>query len=430
MHTRASPKTLQTCLGKLKPRILVIESEHADFVDEYVHGREEFGVDAVVTLDEPERDYERPAEEFRSDQPEEDPDVLVDPSDIAVVQWTSGTTGAPKGWAHSHEGLALRGMKLAHKKQFTRITRVANIFTPSFSAWYSTALPTFLANASMYFQVDWDPASYLELVESRELTSTNLVPTMWREILRYDDLGEYDLSSFEAIEVGGETLDTTTLERLQEHICERVTQSYAATEVVGTTISSPEMTGDRIDSVGKPLMGTRIRVIERGGTHEDVLEPHKVGEVVVKGSDAPVWAWDDTAKAHEAFGDGWWYSGDLGYKDEDGYLYIEGRADNMILSKGIKVFPTPVEERLNDHPAVVESAVIGVDDEEYGQMVTAIVTAEGDVSAEELDEWCLDTDELARIERPRAYHLVDEQLPRTSSGKLDRQEILEDIADD
>lgn len=424
LHTRASTNTLRTCLRKLKPRILVIEGEYSEFVEQYVYEQSTLGVETVVTLDTPKTGYERSMDAFLEGQPATEPDVRIEPSDIVAVQWTSGTTGAPKGWAHSNEGLVLRGMKLAHKKKFNRLTRVANIFTPSFSAWYSTAIPAILSNASMFFYNEWDPEGYLELVEERELTSTNLVPTMWREILRLDTFDEYDLSSFETIEVGGETLDTTTLKRLQEHICESVTQSYAATEVVGTSISSEEMVGDRIDSVGKPLLGTRIRVIERGGDHNDTLPPGEMGEVIVKGGDAPVWAWNDTEKTRKAFREGWWYSGDLGYKDEDGYLYIEGRADNMIMSKGIKVFPTPVEERLNDHPDVVESAVIGLEDDEYGEKVTAIITTVGDdIDVEELDQWCLDSDDLSRIERPREYHFFDKTLPRTASGKLDRKEI-------
>lgn len=424
LHTRASTAALKTCLNTLKPRILVIDPDQAGFVDEHIVGNRSFGVEVVATTGDGQYEHERPLAALLEDHPPKEPDVQVGERDIAVVQWTSGTTGAPKGWTLSNKALAMRGMKLANKKQFSRLTKVANIFTPSFSAWYSTTIPAMLANGAMYFQPDWDPERYLELVEERGLTSTNLVPTMWREILRLDALDSYDLSSFEKIEVGGETLDRTTLERLHEHICDSVTQSYAATEVVGTSMSSAEMEGDRIDSVGKPVMGTQIRVVERGGDPSEVMPPGEVGEVIVKGSDAASWVWGNTAKTRDVFTEGWWYSGDLGYKDAEGYLFIEGRVDNMILSKGIKVFPTPVEERLNDHPNVIESGVIGVEDEEYGQRVTAVVFPESqDLDAAELDRWCLDSEDLARIERPRAYHFVDETLPRTSSGKLDRQEL-------
>ena len=348
----------------------------------------------------------------------------VDPDDIAVVMWTSGTTGEPKGWSHTNRGLVHRAMKLAHKKGTTRLTRVSNFFTPSFAAWYSTTLPTMLANGASYYVKQWSPEAYVELVEEREITSSNLVPTMWREVLRLDDLDDYDLSSLVTVESGGETLNTTTLEGLQEHVSPSVSQSYAATEVCGTYIDADEMRGERIDSVGKPLLGVQVRVVEHGGSPEDVLAPGEVGEIIVKSSDAAVWVWGDTEKTRESFEDGWWYSGDLGYKDEEGYLFIEGRNDDMILSKGIKVFPAPVEERLNEHPDVVESAVFGVEDDEYGERVTAAVqTADSDLTAEDLDEWCLQSEKLSRFERPREYHFYSETLPRTASDKLDRAAI-------
>ena len=429
LHTRASNRALEECFRTIKPRILIIDPEYSEYAAEHVIGNPAFGVEVVITTGTAHYDHEQEAATLRTEFDPDEPDVQVGEDDIAVVQWTSGTTGAPKGWALSNKALAMRGMKLANKKQFSRLTKVANIFTPSFSAWYSTAIPAMLANAGMYFQPDWDPEGYLELVEQRELTSTNLVPTMWREILRVEELDAYDLSSFEKIEVGGETLDRTTLERLHEHICDTVTQSYAATEIVGTSMSSKEMEGNRIDSVGKPLMGTQIRVIERSGAPTDVKSPGDIGEVIVKGSDAASWVWGNTEKTRESFTDGWWYSGDLGYKDEAGYLFIEGRVDNMILSKGIKVFPTPVEERLNDHPEVIESAVIGMDDDEYGQKVTAFVRPKSpDLTADELDQWCLDSDTLARIERPRDYRFRDGTFPRTSSGKLNRNELVDDGA--
>jgi len=150
----------------------------------------------------------------------------------------------------------------------------------------------------------------------------------------------------------------------------------------------------------------------------------------VKGADCPVWAWGRSDLLDEEFTDGWWHSGDLGYRDEDGYLFLEGRADFMIKSKGVKVFPGPIEERLHTHPEVDEAAVVGVEDEEYGQKVTAVVaSAASELSAAALDEWCLESDEIARFERPREYVFVEDGLPRTPSRKLDRRALLDRLED-
>lgn len=430
LHVRESATTTRSCIDSLRPRVLVVGEETSKFFETEVRDYLTTDIDIVVTTDEPLTGYEQDYDSFLSGNPDTAPDVRVREDDVAAVIWTSGTTGEPKGWCQTNRGLMLRGMKLANKKGTTRLTRVPNVFTPSFAAWYSTTIPTMLANGGTFFQKSWEPEKYVELIEERELTSCILVPTMWREILRLETLDQYDLSSLIAIESAGETLDTTTLKQLQEEVCESVSQAYAATEVVGTTISDTEMDEQRIDSVGKPLLGTRIRVIERGGSPSDTLPPGEVGEIIIKGSDAAVWVWGNTAKTEACFENGWWYSDDLGYKDEDGYLYIQGRDDNMILSKGIKVFPTPIEERLNTHPDVIESAIVGIKDDEYGERVTAYVyRSDLNLTAEELDEWCLDSSDLSRLERPREYYFTDDSLPRTSSDKLDRKSIQRELSE-
>jgi len=428
LHVRASPNTIRDCIDSLRPQVLVVDEETSELFETKVRESITTDLGAVVSTGQAATDYEHSYRDFLADRPATDPDVRVRPDDTAVVMWTSGTTGKPKGWCNSHRGLAMRGLKLAHTKGADRLSNLPNVFTPSFAAWYSTVLPAMVTNASTYFLRSWDPETYVELIQERSITSCNLVPTMWREILRLDDLDEYDLTSLVNIQSAGEALDRTTLERLRENICDEVWQSYAATEAVGTAISHVEMDGDRIESVGKPMVGTRVRVVERGGSSEDVLPPGELGEIILKSSDSATWVWGNTPKTESTFEDGWWFSGDLGYKDEEGYLFIEGRDDNMIISKGIKVFPTPVEERLNAHPDVVESAVFGVSDEEYGEMVTAYVQrSNADLTAADLDQWCLDSDDLSRIERPREYHFTEEELPRTASDKLDRKSLQRQV---
>lgn len=419
VHTRAAPQTLQYCLEELRPRVLVVDPDVSEVAQQHVYDELAGDISVVVSTGEERADREQAYEEWVTDHPATEPDVRAGEDDIAAIVWTSGTTGRPKGWCHTNRGLVLKGLK---NSSMTRTSRIPQLFTPSFAAWYASTIPAMVANASLFFLRDWDPRDYLRLIQERQLTTGVLVPTMWREIMRLDDLDAYDLKSLEHITASGERLDVTTLERLREHICEDVTNGYAATEVMGASISGEELDSDHIESVGKPRRGTRIRVVEAGGAPDDTKPPGELGEIIVKGADCAVWAWGNTAKTEAVFEDGWWYSGDLGYKDEEGFLYLEGRTDFMIMSKGMKVFPTPVEERLNAHPDVEEAAVIGIEDEEYGEMVTAVVQRlDDDLSADDLDEWCLESEELARYERPRDYLFVEEQLPRTASGKLDRR---------
>ncbi|MGQ4556196.1 AMP-binding protein [Halobellus sp. GM3] len=421
LHVRASPNTLQNCIDSLRPRVLVVDEETSEFFEARVREKLSTDLDAVVNVGEAQTDYEDSFDDFLSGWPTTEPDVRVREDDVAVVMWTSGTTGEPKGWCFTNRALYFRAHTLVSVYELNRPARQPHVFTPSFAAWYSVVLPALASGATTYFQPSWDPETYLQMIDEHDLTSALLVPTMWRELLNVDTFEEYDLSSLQAIMSAGEVLNASTLRRLRESVCDVVKNSYAATEAYSTVMANAELDESRVESVGKPVPGVEIRIVDEGGTYRDRKPPGEVGEIAVKAPDCPVWAWGRTEKTEDVFEDGWWYSGDLGYRDEDGFIYLEGRTDLMILSKGIKVYPAPVEERLNAHPGVNESAVVGVEDEEYGEKVVAYVYAsDPDLDAEELDAWCLESDELARMERPREYHFVDEGLPRTSTGKLDR----------
>lgn len=422
LHVRASPNTLEYCIDALRPRALIVDENTSEYFEERVRDKITTDLDVIVNTEEAQTEYEHSFDSFLADQPTTEPDVRVREDDTAVVMWTSGTTGKPKGWCHTNRGLYFRGTTVLDVLEVNRSTRQPHVFTPSFAAWYSVVLPALVSGATTFFLSSWAPEDYLRLIDQEELTTALLVPTMWREILNLDSFDEYDVSSLRAITSAGEVLDATTLQRLRENICEIVKNSYAATEAYATVMNNDELEDNRIDSVGKPVPGVQIRIVDRDGTYEDVKPTGAVGEITVKAPDCPVWAWERTEKTEEVFEDGWWHSGDLGYRDEDGFLYLEGRDDFLIMSKGIKVYPTPIEERLNAHPGVNESAVVGVEDEEYGEKVMAYVhPSDTDLTEAELDEWCLESDEIARMERPRTYHFVDEPLPRTATGKLDRK---------
>ena len=421
LHVRASPNTLKYCIDSFRPRALVVDEGTSEFFEERIRDKISTDLDIVVNTGESRTDYERSFEPFVDGQPTDEPDVRVREDDTAVVMWTSGTTGKPKGWCHTNRGLYMRATGLVDVLEVNRAARQPHVFTPSFAAWYSVMLPALATGASTFFLSKWDPETYLEMIDAKEMTTALLVPTMWRELLNLDSFDEYDVSSLRAITSAGEVLDATTLRRLRERVCDVVKNSYAATEAYATVMTNDELEESRVESVGKPVPGVQIRIVDRNGSYEDVKPSGEVGEIAIKAPDCPVWAWNRTEKTEEVFEDGWWYSGDLGYRDEEGFLYLEGRTDFQIMSKGIKVYPTPVEERLNAHPDVNESAVVGVDDDEFGEKVAAYVyPSNPDLTAEELDEWCLASDDLARMERPREYHFVDEELPRTSTGKLDR----------
>lgn len=422
LHTRASPNTLQHCIDTLSPRALVVDEETSDFFQSQIRDKISTDFDVIVNTGEAQAQHEQSFDSFNEGHKATEPDVRVREDDIATVMWTSGTTGRPKGWCHTNRGLYFRATALVDILEVDRPARQPHVFTPSFAAWYSAMLPALVAGATTRFLNAWDPEDYLRMIDDHDMTTAMLVPTMWREILNLDSFDEYDIDSLQAITSAGEVLDATTLKRLRGDVCDVVKNCYAATEAFATVMTNDELEESRVESVGKPIPGVQIRIVDRNGDYTDTKPPGESGEIAVRAPDCPVWAWKRTEKTEQVFEDGWWYTGDVGYRDDEGFIYLEGRADFRIKSKGIKVYPSPIEERLNAHPQVNESAVVGVTDDEYGEMVTAYVYPENpDLTAEELDEWCLESDEVARMERPRAYHFVNEPLPRTSTGKLDRR---------
>lgn len=419
VHTRASTRTVSYSIDSLQPEVLVIDEHSSKSLTEEVLAG--LGDVLVLSIGDPDLPADVSLDTFLADGPDDPPNVTTRGDDVAAVMWTSGTTGRPKGWCQTHRSLALKGF--GRDKVRTSIELMTA--SPSFAPWYANVVATVVNGSTLVFQPEWDPERWAELVDTHGVTTAAMVPTMWRQVLNLDS-SAYDLSSLRSIMFTGEKIDASTLERLREEVCPDVRNVYGSTEMRVARNFNEELVGDRIESVGKPVVGTDVRIIEPDGEPDDTLGPDEVGEIIVRALDRPAWGWANTADVADHFTDGWWYSGDLGYRDADGYLFLEGRKDSMIKSKGVKVFPTPIEARLNDHPAVAQAAVVGVPDDEYGQKVTAVVTpAENDISADTLDEWCRESESVADFERPREYHFVERDLPRTPTQKLDRNRVKE-----
>ncbi|WP_336365238.1 class I adenylate-forming enzyme family protein [Halalkalicoccus salilacus] len=426
LHTNTSSHDLQYSIQKIRPQVIVVDEELAESFNEKITTEALQSVSTVVVLGEATYEYEESVEQFLAGQSISEPDVLVEEDDIVVIGWTSGSTGRPKGWCHTNRTMYLKGMELGSRPGFDRTGMVLTVNQPSFLIWFSLFTKTALGCEGTYYLSDWDPQRWLTVVEKENITQSTLVPTMWREVLNSDP-EEYNLDSLRSIQSTGEKLNPSTLRQLRDRICSNISQTYGSTEIHSTVLYNDELTEERIESVGKPQAGTQVRIVEQGSDSLVEKPPNELGEIVVKAPDAPVWVWGDTEKTRESFQDGWWLSGDIGYKDEEGYLYIEGRADFMIKSKGVKIAPAPIEETLTNHPKVKDAIVVGIEDEEYNQKITAIVhPATNNIRTEELDEWCRESDLVANHARPREYRFVEE-IERTPSGKLDRRGTMQSL---
>ena len=230
--------------------------------------------------------------------------------------------------------------------------------------------------------------------------------------MHHPHLDAYDVSSVETLAYAGAAMTSSLAERCAEVFQPRLfVNHYGSTEIY--TFSVQRDQAGKPGCAGRPALNARLRLDESG----EIL-CHMSSDEAFTGY------WNRPDADEQAIRDGWYHTGDVGRLDEDGDLWILGRVDDMVISGGENVHPLEVEDVLARHPQVAEVAVVAAPDERLGQRVVAVVVAEGEVSSEELDAWCLASETLARFKRPREYRFV-ESLPKSPSGKILRRMIRE-----
>ena len=353
-------------------------------------------------------------------------------NDPAVIVLSSGTTSIPKGVVHTHRSFIenARTNLYLYQGLLPRDRSVVPLST-AFIGCYNGWFPFLNAGACTIFMEHFDLGDLVQRVTKERATHVFLTPTLWRRLLNSDQQGA-DFSSVRLIGFAAEPMDAPTLKRLREKISPNAVQMYGSTETgaAGSCITAEEMIGDRLVSVGRPLLNGDLRVVVPGGGPADEVPPGEVGEILISSPSLAAGIWRDpeaTAASFIVDGDRrWWRSRDLGRIDAGGYLYLEGRRDDMIISGGINIMPARVEEVLLAHRGVAECAVVGVPDPEWGERVQAfIVRADPALDAKMLEQHVRASD-LSAYQRPRTYTFVAE-LPRTSTNKVLRRALRETV---
>ena len=431
LHAREKAAVLTKVLERLMPRALIYHEALAETAHQlrsmipqitgYVCARS--GAPNQVAVSDP----CIPDDLHRYELDFEPMPILAD--ETAAIVLTSGTTGVPKGVMHSHRGLIEGARGAVYPFQLGPSSTIVHLFTTSFMGWYNLALPALNVGTKLVFMEQWDPLAYLQKMAEEKATLVLLVPTMWRMLLR-QPVEDYDLSSITLAGFAGEVMDTATLREIRERICDNVINAYGTTETgpsAGTVMFPDDLRReDKIQSIGKPMLNSEARVIEPGADVDDEMPVGEEGEIIIKGPSRAIQMWYDPALSRRVFRGDWWYSGDLGHMDDEGYLYIHGRVDDMIITGGINVMPAPIEDLLLSHPQIRECAVVGLPDPEWGQKITAFVIADDDsLTSDTLTDFARASD-LSNYQRPKEYRFVSE-LPRGSSGKTSRK-ILRDQA--
>jgi fatty-acyl-CoA synthase len=357
------------------------------------------------------------------------PDVDIDPQDIALFQYTGGTTGKPKGAKHTHYTLATN--LLAHVIELDiNPGEEMLLMTPlPHSAGYALSAGM-IRGAHATITQGFDAGAFLTHLEEDEITWSWMVPTMIYRVLDHERLEATDVSSLETLVYGAAPIARERLEEALDVFGQVFLQLYGQSEVpnVGTTLAKRDHTvdaGQKLDSCGQPTVMVDIHIAPIDDKQDTgPLPPGEEGEILLRAPYQMVGYHELPGKTAETIVDGWIRTGDIGRMDEDGYVYILDRDNDMIVSGGMNVYTTNVEDELIKHPDVNEVTVIGVPHDDWGEAVHAVVVPETGNGINEADIKSFADEHLADYKKPKSVEFVDE-LPTTPYGKVDKKTLRE-----
>ncbi|MEH6996135.1 long-chain-fatty-acid--CoA ligase [Neobacillus drentensis] len=343
----------------------------------------------------------------------------IDENDLAVVLYTSGTTGNPKGAMLSHRNMASNAESFGEFFGFTKDDRIIATL-PMFHVFCMTVCinTPIRSGAHILITPKFDPAEVVKTIVREKATLFAGVPTMYSFMMQLPNATADNFSSIRACFSGGASLPVELLNRFQEKYKVDILEGYGLSETAPVTVFSPLNGIRKPGSIGVNIPNVTNKVVNPNGIEVPIGE---IGELVVQGPNVMLGYLEMPEATKAAFKDGWFYTGDLAKMDEDGYLYIIDRIKDLIIVGGYNVYPREVEEVLYQHPEIVEAAVIGIPDSNYGEIVKAfVVCINQNVSVEEIKLFA--KERLAKYKNPSEIEILTE-LPKNSTGKILRRSL-------
>jgi acyl-CoA synthetase (AMP-forming)/AMP-acid ligase II len=368
-----------------------------------------------------------PAEEWWMRRPASPPTATAAASDDFVQMYTSGTTGLPKGVVLSHGGY-IAAYAAVEQLPWAQYDASDVIFPPSpffHVSGLNVSLRALHRGARLVLRPVFMPSEMPLLIASEGITRTLMVPAVIAQLLAAPGTRDIDFSRLKSITYGGSPMPPPVLEEARRVFNCDFIQGYGLTETGGqATFLSPEdhrAGGAVLASCGRPTPGCEVRVCDAEG---DLVPAGTVGEIQIRSTSLMKGYWRNDEATRATFVDGWLKTGDAGYLDADGYLYIHDRVKDMIVSGGENIYPTEVENALSSHPAVAEVAVIGVPDEKWGEAVKALVVLKSGSVVTEAELIAHARQRIAGYKLPKSVDFVA-PLPRNASGKILRRSLRE-----
>ena len=343
----------------------------------------------------------------------------TDDDEMAALIYTAGTTGKPKG------------VMLTHKALYANAHNQYNTVNPGPDAINITALPLShsygialmngtLLNGNKTVLLRWfNLEKYFEAMQKYKTVATTAVPTMYIYMLLYPDADKYDISSMKFWAYGSAPMSNDHIKQMQQKFGGFIVEGWGLTEAGGNNSLNTLAGFNKMGSIGTPMSGVEMKIFDEDGGE---LTQGEIGEIVIRGDMLMKGYWNMPEQTAEVLRDGWLYTGDVGYVDEEGYFYITDRKKDMLIKGGENIFPREVENVLMDHASVSEAAVIGIPDDKYGENIKAFVVLKPNqkTSDEELIAHC--KDKLGSFKAPKTVQFMD-VLPKNVMGKILKKEL-------
>ena len=369
----------------------------------------------------------------------EDVFTEIEDDDTTILMYTAGTTGRPKGVMLSHNSFSIYMLENVSPPDMDVTER--NILTvPLYHiAGMQAMMAAMYGGRTVIVERQFEPVEWMTLVQDEKANRAMMVPTMLKQLLDHPDIDKYDLSSIRVITYGAAPITLEIIRKAvarfpgvsfinafgQTESASTITQLRSEDTMLSAADLNDEAKLKRLTSIGKPLSDVEIKVVDEEG---NTLEINQPGELLARGPRIMSGYWDEEDQASSPIdAEGWLHTGDIGYYDEDGYLYLSGRAKDMIIRAGENISPEELEAVLRGYPKIEDVAIIGVAHPEWGEEPMAIVVCKpGETCAtEEIMNFC--RQKLASYKRPRRVEFVDE-LPRNPMGKVLKRVLREKYA--
>jgi long-chain acyl-CoA synthetase len=421
LNLRLAPKELEFILSDSGSKVCFVDSWFAGAIDSV---RDKAGIDKVVLIGDGDAPHDVAYEDLLSSGKAELPPEPEE-EDVAILMYTGGTTGLPKGVVIDNRALMMDLYKVATRwsmdEDFVYLHQTPMFHAASLGGVIAVPAVGGVTTSVPLFQ----PEAVLDVIERDNVTMTVMVPTMISMLLDHPSFAPERLQTLQVLTYGASPMPTALLERLLGLFpAMEIFQGYGMTENCGLlTCLGPEehrKGGDLLRSAGRPMPGSVVSIQDEEG---NVLPAGESGEVCARAANYMREYWNRPEETAAAFRGGWYHTGDAGYVDADGYVYLVDRVKDMIVTGGENVYSAEVENAVATHPAVAQVAVIGIPSEQWGEAVLAVVVPKpgAELSEEEIKAWA--RERIAGYKVPKAVEFRSEPLPLSGAMKVLKREL-------